>query len=162
MSDESDNETGRTVIFLDVDGVLNDAQPIAALPTTQSGWAALIDEERVSLLNDIIDATSAKVVLSSSWRQVHSLDDMQSMLERRGFDGKLVDETPIVDKTRGEQIQAWLAMHRGEVERFVAIDDSPFMAPLADENRVKTSGRRGGITESERDEAIRKLRKQSR
>jgi hypothetical protein len=82
------------------------------------------------------------------------------MLERRGFDGVLVDETPIVDKTRGEQIQAWLAMHRGEVERYIAIDDSPFMEPLAKENRVKTSGRRGGITESERDEAIQKLQEQ--
>jgi hypothetical protein len=160
MSREAENDDGRTVIFLDIDGVLNDAEPIQALPTRQSQWARLLDPERVSRLNDIIDATGAEVVLSSSWRQVHSLDDMQELLETRGFEGRLVDETPIVDKTRGEQIQAWLAMHRGEVERYIAIDDSPFMEPLAEENRVKTSGRRGGITESERDEAIQKLQEQ--
>ena len=157
MRGETDDDIGRKVIFLDIDGVLNDAEPIQALPTRQSQWARLLDPERVSRLNDIIDATGAEVVLSSSWRQVHSLDDMQELLETRGFEGRLVDETPVINETRGQQIQAWLARHGDDVGRYVAIDDSPFMSPLPHERCVRTSGRRGGITEEEKDEAIRKL-----
>lgn len=160
MSSETDNEGARTVIFLDIDGVLNDAEPVQALPTGKTQWAKLLDRERVSRLNEIIESTGAEVVLSSSWRQVHSLDEMQDILEIRGFEGRLVDQTPVINETRGQQIEAWLARHRDDVARYVAIDDSPFMSPLPRTHCVKTSGRRGGMTEDERDEAIRKLESQ--
>lgn len=157
MSQNSTDATDRTVVFLDIDGVLNDAQPVASLPTTQRGWAELLDEERVALLNRIVDQTDAEVVVSSSWRQVHSLDELQELLEMAGFTGTLSDETPVLARARGEQIQAWLADHRGEVSNYVALDDSPHMDPLPSDRVVQTSGTRGGIVESEADEAIRKL-----
>lgn len=157
---KSDKSTLETIVFLDVDGVLNDAQPVTKMPTGASEWLQLLDEERVALLNDIVDATGARVVLSSSWRQVHALDEMQELLEAAGFRGELLDATPEIAKARGEQIEAWLDDHGAEVERYVALDDSAFMNPIPNDNKVKTSGRRGGLTQGERDEAIRKLEAQ--
>jgi hypothetical protein len=158
VNDESDDI--RTVIFLDIDGVLNDAKPIDSIPTETLAWVALIDEARVTLLNEVLAATDADVVLSSSWRQVHTLEDMQHILEQAGFEGTLVDQTPVIAKTRGQQIAAWLAKNDQFIDRFVAIDDSTYMNPIPPDRRVKTSGRRGGLTEDERDEAIEKLERQ--
>ncbi|MGM0555262.1 MAG: HAD domain-containing protein [Myxococcota bacterium] len=158
MSDPKDQI--RTVVFLDIDGVLNDAQPVDNIPTTTPGWVDLIDESRVALLNDLLERTHAEVVLSSSWRQIHSLEQMQAILEQAGFQGELVDQTPVIAKARGQQIAAWLAKNDQYIDRFVAIDDSMYMDPLPPDRRVQTSGRRGGITEDERDEAIEKIERQ--
>lgn len=50
------------IIFLDVDGVVS---------TAKSKYA--LDKEKVDLLGKIIDATDAKIVISSSWR-MHTLE----------------------------------------------------------------------------------------
>ena len=55
------------LIFLDVDGVLNSAE---WLETNQGE----IDPAKVRLLKQMIDATGAKVVLSSTWRNIDGSD----------------------------------------------------------------------------------------
>lgn len=131
------------VLFLDIDGVLNDT------------IGAILDEERVALINDVVRKTGANVVLSSSWAHTHGVDDVLKRLRGAGFVGKVVGRTRR-GETRGEEIQAWLD-DALDVVVFAAVDDSAFMHPVSD-RWVKTSGRRGGITREEADEAIAILR----
>ena len=54
------------VIFLDIDGVLN-----SRAYDRKRNWneQSDIDETRLTLVKEIVDATEAKIVLSSTWRQ---------------------------------------------------------------------------------------------
>lgn len=122
------------VLFLDIDGVLND------------GLGAVIQPDRVALVNSILDETNANVVISSSWGHVHGVVRVSKMLVEQGFAGEIIGGTT-KGATRGEEIAAYLADHP-EIENFVALDDSVFMHPVS-ANWVKTSGRRGGITQEE-------------
>ena len=83
------------VIFLDVDGVLNDQMWLHLLMDSE------IDEVRVARLAEIVKATDAKIVLSSSWRVlVDELDDTDMYIwddfvnKLRKFGLKIYDRTP--------------------------------------------------------------------
>lgn len=118
------------ILFLDVDGVLN-----------KCGGQGL-DSEKVALLKTILDATSARVVLSSTWRkQRENLRRVIQMLD--GIGHELESVTPVEDKqtsgawgpaiwtapTRGQEIQAWLDAHPKET-RFIILDDDPDLGSL--------------------------------
>lgn len=117
----------RTILFLDIDGVLNSTrywwinQP---LPMNQAG---AIDPEAVARLNRIVEATGASVVLSSSWRgaQPDGYQRVQAMLVERGFTGALIGQTELLWCDRHLEIAKWLNDHAGEWDRFVVIDDDP-------------------------------------
>lgn len=133
------------ILFLDIDGVLNSQNYITRTMDERekmridemgndSYWAMLIDPDAVAVLNTIIKATGAKVVLSSSWRNSHSLTEMRAFLKLRGFEGELIDKTPkrapMAPYLRGNEIQAWLDKHP-EVKQFVILDDDSDMAHLS-------------------------------
>lgn len=120
------------IIFLDIDGVLNSQMYEA--PQTKDGTDnySYIDLSRVKLLADIVNATDAKIVLTSSWRV-----DWEKSSELCGNDGKYINEClakyglSIMDKTpffsfftgRKKEISSWLYDHQSEVESYVIIDD---------------------------------------
>ena len=54
------------IIFLDIDGVLN-----SRAYDRKRNWNEQtdIDETRLPLIKEIVDATNAKIVLSSTWRE---------------------------------------------------------------------------------------------
>ena len=52
-------------LFLDFDGVLNTEKYLALY----GAEGVVIDPARLELLKEIIDATGAKIVLSTSWRE---------------------------------------------------------------------------------------------
>lgn len=66
------------VIFLDIDGVLNTQQTFMKI---YEEWKKTgerrteIDLERVGFLKEIVAATDAKIVLSSSWRSALKIVD---------------------------------------------------------------------------------------
>ena len=63
------------ILFLDVDGVLNYDKCKA-----RCGSFRGIESEKVALLKQIIDATGALIVLTSSWRHglTHERKDLQN------------------------------------------------------------------------------------
>jgi hypothetical protein len=65
-------------IFLDIDGVIATPKSIDG-----SGMWALVDLNQ-SILGEIIQATGAKIVLSSSWRK-HDLDSTKEFMKQKGF-----------------------------------------------------------------------------
>lgn len=124
------------VIFLDIDGVLNEFEDIRLANTLDC-----VSREKIARLNRIIDATGAVCVLSSSWRIIHSLDWMREFLKEHGFTGQLIDKTInytgiLSENRRGYEIHSWL-MGR-EVDSFIILDDADDMEPHLD-RLVQTS-----------------------
>lgn len=132
------------VIFLDIDGVLNhqgylnakkqEGQELIVKPEDWYG-AHQIEPEKVELLNRIVEATKAVVVVCSTWRKRFSREEMQEMLLQRGFKGRLWDFTPPPFQksggrwsTTGDEIAKWLEKARAESPHadivYVVLDDN--------------------------------------
>lgn len=73
------------IIFLDIDGVMNNSEREADdfLP------------EAVAVLNMLYNKYNAKVVLSSSWREFFTFDDLKELFEKNGLLIKIIDKTPV-------------------------------------------------------------------
>jgi len=134
------------VVFLDIDGVLNSQAHFRMrnagresrgepLVVDMSQWKIeAIDPVAVRRLNRLHEATGCVYVLSSTWRILESLDDMQALLEHHGFTGRLIDKTTHDDlgdhtNQRGLQCAEWLSRHP-EVTGFVCIDDDSDFANM--------------------------------
>ena len=112
------------VIFLDVDGVLNNAH------TTDRVESYIgIDDNKVILLKQVVDYFDAKIVLSSTWR--HEVDNhiakyLTGKLEKQGL--KIYDITPNIGwYVRAKEIATWLAdEHEYSIENIIILDDEYF------------------------------------
>jgi hypothetical protein len=119
------------VIFLDVDGVLNCIHSKSRC----CGYIG-IDNDKVKRLRKIVEATGAKIVLTSTWK-LHWIRDLHLKDEQdesgNYLDRKLRRENLfIMDKTteekniahRGEGIYNYLQHHN--VENWIVLDDDVF------------------------------------
>jgi hypothetical protein len=126
------------VVFLDIDGVLNAHEDLH--PDVMCGQ---IHSNKVAYLNQILERTGAKLVLSSAWRYLIHRKEMDLvglgwLLRSHGiYQDRLIGITrpdtmvdiadsdkipiPLMDE-RGEQISDWLKEHP-ECERYVVLDD---------------------------------------
>jgi hypothetical protein len=124
-------------LFLDVDGVLNYRGCKYKLPNSNIYF---VDDEKIKLLKQIIDATDCKVVLSSTWRYEWiwsdlgmntdgSFDLLKKKLLEYGIE--LMSRTPKLESGyRGEEIDTWLKSWQGEpIESFIILDDDTDMKP---------------------------------
>jgi len=126
------------IIFLDVDGVLND----------NSGYH--LDDFRLKLLKRIIKQTDAKIVVSSTWR-LSKLSLLQKKLNK--YDLKIYSQTDVLDK-RENEIHSWLNKNYDlNISQWVSIDDMDMI--LDDVHFVQTYN---GITEKDTCEIIKKLK----
>ena len=112
------------VVFLDLDGVLNDAALRAAhrVPTQPP-----IDPKRVAILDSILDATGAGIVFVTGWRLLLPTASLERALRVAGLRGRVIDsvgDAPLVSDTRAVATVAWLDAHR-EVDNYVILDDVP-------------------------------------
>jgi hypothetical protein len=115
------------IVFLDIDGVLNDS---SFNPAAES---SSLQAPLVARLNRILRATGAKVVLSSSWRylildRAMTIQGFEYLLRTHGLDrGCLIGHTGAdeVEETGGDrarQIRRWLAGNQA-VTAWVVLDD---------------------------------------
>lgn len=129
---------GKAVLFLDVDGVLNNESVFR----DRRFGPCPIDHECVQRLQGVVLATGSQIVLSSAWRGGEDLerkldasfvfvawpkavDGMwQERIQTRHVDGS----TKRLDGKRGEEIAEWLSRHP-EVERYAIVDDDSDMLP---------------------------------
>lgn len=115
------------VIFLDIDGVLRtDASDrhwseVTGQPIPKSVFDRLFSNRSISILNEIIYYTGAKVVITSTWRVQNTLEELIEKFKIRGFRGHIIGKTNIIGN-RGEEIQEWLDTN--SVNKYVVIDDS--------------------------------------
>ena len=115
------------VVFLDFDGVLNHYGFLKQQPHRMDR----LDPTAVARLNAILARSGAKVVISSSWRIHHSLEELRQRLLEVGFAGEVIGRTPDIsweeygDPFRGRavEIQSWIDRQRQPLESFVVLDD---------------------------------------
>lgn len=124
------------IIFLDVDGVLNNKD---YLLSTQD--ALSLDPSCVDCLRRLIKSTGAKVVLSSSWR--HSKRKIKYL--ENTIKIKFYDILPDLHERRGNEINAWLKNHK-EVSKYIILDDEDF--DIRDKNLIKTNFYESGLNGS--------------
>ena len=152
------------IIFLDIDGVLNDRQSKSRC----RGFIG-IDDDKVKRLWEIVTATNAKIVLCSSWKSGWELQDKDSQNELANYlDRKLkreglflIDKTKDSGSDRGNGIIKWLETKN--VSSWIVLDDEIFsdyeecgIIPYL----IKTSFycERGGLQPEHVDKAIQLLR----
>ena len=159
----------RRIVFLDINGVLNDFE----WRRKQVGGAR-INPATVVHLNQIVSRARAEVVISSSWRNVYGVDEVESMLVDAGYAFELIGRTPIRNEhddavferiagrrpkagehwPRGYEIQQWID-GESNIGGIVILDDRTDMAPL-DAHHIQID-RRSGLSEAHVVEALERL-----
>lgn len=145
------------VIFLDVDGVLNNDY---TKTYTKSG-AEFVDDYLIERLKALIAATDATVIMSSSWRYgltcARHHDDFVELIEKLESHGIHVSGyTPTMNTAhKSVEIKQYLLEHP-EVDKFVILDDDEI--ELFPEQHVETLNRYG-LTDENVEEAIKILNK---
>ena len=152
------------ILFLDIDGVLN-----SRAYDRKRNWNEQtdIDETRLPLIKEIIDATDANIVLSSTWRKHWNKDSNRCDVDGRyinrtfaKFGLSIYDKTPDLGVTalRREEISKWLKETEQDIESFVIIDDYRVRLGNLSEHFVKTDPNfRMGIEKDQVEEAIKIL-----
>lgn len=144
------------VVFLDFDGVLNSRKYIREC----GYYGVVIDPERLNMVKQIIDATSAKIVLSTSWREHWDKDmalcgqvgkEINDIFARFGL--SVFDKTEFIGRSREMEIEMWLENHP-ETENFVVLDDRFLDSQSLRNHFVKTDNYRDGIDENNVKQAI--------
>ena len=117
------------IIFLDIDYVVNCWSTKERAPSGVIG----VEQRLIAYIKEIVDATSAKIVLSSTWRKdwaFNLLDGKDWNYLREEFakqDLHFFDYTPIRrDSHRGKEIKEWLENTGYDVSSYVIIDDEMF------------------------------------
>lgn len=154
------------VIFLDIDGVLNSKEFFQNRQPTQE--LNEIDEEKVKLLQQIVQATNAKIVLTSTWRIYDKTDKVYQYLvdTLAKYDLSIFDCTPYINGNRPEEITTWLSMWNAlrdvheHIFGFVSLDDDFTAKQYArygmEHQMIKTTfyGEHGGLQPEHVQQAI--------
>ena len=113
-------------IFLDIDGVLRthksdlEWSQLLCVPIPLSVYDRRFDKKIVSRINEVVGYTRAKIVVTSTWRVKHSLEELKQIFRDNGIVAEVVGKTDI-GLNRGEEIEQYI--HDNEIERYVVIDD---------------------------------------
>jgi hypothetical protein len=136
------------IIFLDIDGVLN-TDRIVRMRKNHDIATIEFDPEALNNLSKIVNATKAKLVISSNWR-IHQNTDtplwnaLIDNLKKYNLDNEIIDITETEDgeikqQPRWKEIFNWLLKNKNqEISSFVILDDEWGM-DLLDENFVQCS-----------------------
>lgn len=159
------------LIFLDIDGVFNsktweqnDAFKKGSYPTN------MFDPSTVALFNKIIEETSAKIVMTSTWRLKFSLAELRQLFLEVGIKGEIIDFTPNLKEgqnyvLRGNEILKWCKDNKDILEvkyidytDFAIIDDNSDMLYWQAKNFFQTDEQCGLSPEVTR-QVIRSLKR---
>ena len=150
------------VIFLDFDGVIT---------TLKSKYK--LDPDKMALIGRIMDATDAKIVISSSWRRFSLEETIKEITDTSQFnvgDNPFPYPDAVVGVTermysfsypnndrhfglpRGVEIQYYIDTHK-EIEQYVILDDDCDMLLCQADNFIHTDTYEG-ISELDAEKAI--------
>lgn len=150
------------VIFLDIDGVLNDAAHRMSMATNKMvvAWShevglAILDRSRVARMQRLCDETGAAVVIVSGWRQWASAEAIARVLSDAGLRAPVLGTVGKLKPTMDSRAMAtadWLADHP-EVTRWVVIDDTAFLWNGYEELASRLVVPQDGLTDADVDKA---------
>ncbi len=132
------------VLFLDIDGVLNNFH--------QRNFGTTFSKPACDNLSDILaKVPDLKIVISSAWR-TWGLKYMQDTLKQNGIDGsRAVGVTGKENGCRGYQIQCWLDRNPG-VTHMAIVDDESDMDKLM--NKLVKTNSFVGLTATDADRIV--------
>ena len=150
-------EKNAKIIFLDFDGVLNSSEFAAHLyrnneSAQDDNGLDLFDPKTIDCMNRIVDATGAKIVVTSSWRYL-GLAKLQELWQERGLHGQVIDMTSLhavdefilenglewlengvegneMSSPRSMEIEWWLRYRKDNIANYVILDDLPMPSTL--------------------------------
>lgn len=140
------------IIFCDIDGVLNNVNCYRNPRRSCSHVPA--DPMCVAALNHIIEATDARIVISSAWRY-EGLAFCREKFNEWGVLTSVIGITPCLSGERGLEISEWLNLHDGgylEPSSFVILDADSDMSPFMD--RLVQTSFQTGLTMADAERAI--------
>ena len=145
------------VIFLDFDGVLNNNSYFL---DSKEKAPFFLQDEKMILLKQIVDTTNAKIVLSTSWREIWNSDlDISLKLKDyfNSFDLSVYDVTKNINYNRPLEISTWLK--ENNVNSYVILDDiaDPWYEHV--NNVVVTNKEFNGLSQDDVNKAIDILKK---
>jgi hypothetical protein len=156
--------TDDPVLFLDFDGVLNSTAYFRKRGEAPEGmpWTHHdIDPEAVARLNRVVRETGCVIVVSSTWRLIHSLADLRGILNARGFEGKIVGRTTRLEEWgrqvyRADEIKEWLASRNehGHAPKAFAIVDDDYDAGVGLATHFAQTNVEIGLTDADADRLI--------
>ncbi len=118
----------RKIIFLDLDGVMDNAKYDIYLNKhnlpEKDEFGVLFDPDCIAALAHIVEQTGADIVISSSWKDYMTMDEIHAMWHKRQLSGKVIDVTPSISRHRGDEIATWLNLCPDTCS-YVIIDDQP-------------------------------------
>jgi hypothetical protein len=116
------------VIFLDFDGVLNSEASFRyeARQKKQNIQNTLSPVACSNLQYILEQDADVKLVISSTWRKLHTMQELQNILGRYGVNGaKVIGKTPItLSGNRAQEINMWLEENMNLTMGVILDDDS--------------------------------------
>lgn len=155
------------IIFLDIDGVLNHISYYKSNRWEKThSYKDDIDPLCIERLNNIIAETGANIVISSTWRIGLGVSELQEILNKKGFKGKIIDKTESFHNDfifRGNEIYKWCNEYarknkliwtsKCDLFPYVIIDDDSDILYWQRENFLKIDNE-VGLTDDNVKEAI--------
>ena len=148
-------------LFLDFDGVIATSGTYkrarsALIPQAwgppEKVWTHpgedLLSAELAANVQELCVLTGAQVVLSTSWRNLYSLETLKGWLTTKGLTAEVVGVTPVLyGKTRGTEIDAFMHTRDLTAQDIVILEDEEDVRPYR-ARQVKTSfmGSNAGFT----------------
>lgn len=129
-------------LFLDIDGVLNSIEYYLVRVDTPNDEG--IDRHAITLFNLLLkEVPDLQIVVSSSWRKIHTIEYIKDCLQRHGFlyYENIIDYTPSLHTIRGLEIQDYCKEHN--IVNYAIIDDDRDMLPEQLLRFVHTNGMTG-------------------
>lgn len=116
------------IIFLDFDGVMDNAKYDIYLNKhnlpEKDEFGVLFDPDCIAALAKIVVHTGAKIVISSSWKDFMTKEEIDQMWQKRKLPGEVIDVTPSISRHRGDEIATWLNLCPNKCQ-YVILDDQP-------------------------------------
>ena len=128
-----------SIIFLDIDGVLNSdstfkenegfSKAISKLPKNSSPSPLYLsqindlDNNKISLIKELSHVTNSKIVITSTWRNLKIWPLIEEYLITKGL--PIIYTTPYIENNRSKEIATYLKEHP-DISNFIIIDDDFF------------------------------------
>jgi len=107
-----------SILFLDFDDVLNTARSLEE--------GRLFEKTNIDALNQILDRSQARVVVTSMWRIGSNREELEELLLNAGAHvrRRVIGQTPLLQgKSRGSEIRAWIRSSGLCIDVMVILDN---------------------------------------
>ncbi len=158
------------ILFLDIDGVCNTNDHCTKIDNRREEDGQfdpydMVMSELVAIVQQVCERTGAKVVISSAWRRLFTLDELREGLRAKGLTAEIVGHTPTAIArskisehiTRGREINEYL-IDSGHSGPFAIVDDFDDMIHL--KPRLVQTDSDVGITQADADRLVELLQKE--